>query len=218
MVGITLSPEQIRQAPSDVRRWLEQQIASALGLYGAEPTLQAPTRHLVGCNLEEARAILSQIQGILPAVAVFFELGREPVTATTQGLRALWLDDMLRHAHLQAPEQIVACLKAIDEALQRIRGEPAAALTVLDGAGRCLVADTTAQSIATLWGEVVAAHDLARTEATPVPQATRRAPEAFQSPYAITVPTLRHRRESAAPQTDGINSFVWTGEPRHAGE
>lgn len=33
MVGITLSREQIHQAPPKVRRWLEQQIADALGFY-----------------------------------------------------------------------------------------------------------------------------------------------------------------------------------------
>ncbi len=154
MVGITLSPEQIHQAPPEVRRWLEQQIASALGLHRAEPALQAPARHLIGCNVEEARAILSLIQGLLPVVSVFFELGREPVAASTQGLRALRLDEMLRHVHLQAPEQIVACLEAIDEALQRVRREPAAALTALDGSGHCLVADATARSILALWREI----------------------------------------------------------------
>lgn len=32
MVGITLSPEQIREAPPDVRRWVEQQITGAPGI------------------------------------------------------------------------------------------------------------------------------------------------------------------------------------------
>ena len=38
MVGITLSPEQIQQAPPEVRRWIEQQIASALGLSAPRPS------------------------------------------------------------------------------------------------------------------------------------------------------------------------------------
>jgi hypothetical protein len=190
MVGITLSPEQIRQAPLEVRRWLEQQIAGTLGLYRTEPAPQPPTPHLVGCNLEEARAVLSLIQGFLPVVSVFFELGREPAAVSTQGVRALWLDDMLRHAHLQAPQQIVACLQAIDEALQRVRAEPGAALTALDGGGHCLVAEATAQSIQALWREVVAAHDLVRTDAAPAFGTAPHAPEAFQSPYSISVPTV----------------------------
>jgi hypothetical protein len=32
MVGITLSPEQIRAAPPEVRRWLEHELAVSLGL------------------------------------------------------------------------------------------------------------------------------------------------------------------------------------------
>jgi len=78
MVGITLSPEQIRAAPPDVRRWLEHEISTALGfgLNAAAPA--APRQHLISCGLEEARVLLSSIAGMLPVVAVFFELGREP--------------------------------------------------------------------------------------------------------------------------------------------
>ncbi len=187
MVGITLSPEQIQQAPPEVRRWLEQQITLTLGLSRAGPGFETPTRHLVGCNLEEARAILSLIQGFLPAVSVFVELGREPAAASAQGVRALWLEDMLRHTHLQTPEQIVACLEAIDEAVQRVRAEPGAALTALDGAGHCLVAEATAQSVQTLWREVATAHDLARAQAASGTEPARRAPETFASPYSISV-------------------------------
>ena len=32
MVGITLTPEQVRTAPPDVRRWLEQELAKTFGL------------------------------------------------------------------------------------------------------------------------------------------------------------------------------------------
>jgi hypothetical protein len=187
MVGITLLPEQIQQAPPEVRRWLEQQITRTLGLSRTAPGFETPTRHLVGCNLEEARAILSLIQGFLPAVSVFVELGREPAAASVQGVRALWLHDMLRHTHLQAPGQIVACLEAIDEALQRVRAEPGAALTALDGAGHCLVAEATAQSVQALWREVVTAHDVARGEIASAPEPAQRAPQTFQSPYSISV-------------------------------
>jgi len=181
MVGITLSPDQIRQAPPEVRRW----IAGALGLYQPTPALQPPKHHLTSCTLEEARAVLSLIQGFLPVVGVFFELGREPVAVSPQGLRAIRLDDMARHAKLREPEQIMACLVAIDEALQRVRGEPTAVLTALDGAGHCLVTDATAKSILALWHEIVAAHDLGRPAAAAAVD-TQQAP-AFQAPYGMPV-------------------------------
>jgi hypothetical protein len=161
MIGITLSPEQIGQAPPEVRRWLEQQIVGVLNASRGKPAMQPPERHLVGCDLATARGILSLINDILPVMNVFFELAREPAVATAQGLRALRLDDMARHARLQGPDQVMACLRAIDEALQRVSGAPDALLTALDGAGHCLVADTTARSILALWQEIVAARDLA---------------------------------------------------------
>lgn len=192
MVGITLSPEQIRQAPPEIRRWLEQQIAGTLGLYPAAPAMQAPAHHLVGCDVAAARSILSLIQGSLPVVSVFFELGRDPVATSPQGLRALALDDIARHVHLQNAEQVAACLAVIDEALQRACNQPDAALTALDGAGHCLVADTTARSILALWREIIAAREVA-----PLPDGPDRvmapaaAPATFQSPhYAMSMPGI----------------------------
>ena len=170
MIGFTftLSPEQIRQAPPEVRRWIERQIAEALDDGRPPPSLQATGRHLVACSLDEARAILTMLQGMPPVVGVFFELGREPAAASGQGLRALRLDEMLLHSRLPGPDQLVQCLQAIDEAVQRIREDPAAALTALDDRGHCLVTDATAASILALWKEIVTAHSAAR----PVGQST----------------------------------------------
>ncbi len=199
MIGITLLPEQIRAAPPEIRRWLDAEIAAtfapgaaAVGSpraeahYGGVPGLDAEARHLVACDLEEARAILSLIQGMLPVVHVFFELGRDPVTVSAEGLRVLRLDQMMQHAHLRSLDQLAACLQAIDAAGERVRGEPGTALTVLDGAGHCLVAEETGRNVFILWQEIVATHDLARPGAGAPPAA---APP-FATPYAISVPPL----------------------------
>lgn len=193
MVGITLSPEQIQQAPPEVRRWIEQQIAGALGLSRPAPVVEAPARHLVGVDLEQARAILSLISGMLPVATVFFELAHEPVGVTQQGLHVLRLDDIQRHCRLQNADQVVACLDTIDEALRRVSDTPDVALTILDRAGRdraghCVVADETARSILTLWQEMVMAHGAVQpvTPVTVVPNGG--AAPVFQAPYAISVP------------------------------
>jgi hypothetical protein len=188
MVGITLSPEQIQQAPPEVRRWIEQQIATALGLSRPAPVVDAPARHLIGCDLEQARAILSLISRMLPVAGVFVELAHEPIGVTQQGLHVLRVDDIQRHCRLQGPEQVAACLEAIDEALRRVVGSPDVALTILDGAGHCVVADETAQSILSLWQEIVTRRDTVHP-VTPVAAVSEaRATPAFQSPYAISVP------------------------------
>jgi hypothetical protein len=188
MVGITLSPEQITHAPPEVRRWLEQQISTTLGLYRPAPALQAPQPHLVGCDLDSARSVLSLIQGSLPVVSVFFELGREPVATSPRGLRALQLDTMARHARLQSTEQVVACLQAIDAALHRISGTAEAVLTVLDGSGHCLVADVTARNILALWQEIVTTHNKPDADRPLVREVPYAAAAPFQAPYAIAMP------------------------------
>jgi len=192
MVGITLSPEQINQAPPDVRRWLEQQVATALGLYRPEPAMRPPERHLIGCTIETARAILAAIQGVLPLVSVFFELGRDPVATSPQGLRALPLEDMAHHARLHSAEQVVACLQAINEALQRVGGATDAVLTALDGEGHCLVADVTARSILALWQEIVTARNLTQPEQAP--PVSYAAPNA--TPYTISTEPFTAERHS----------------------
>jgi hypothetical protein len=110
MVGITLSPQQIHQAPPEVRRWIEQQVGDALGLSRTAPTVEAPPKHLVGCHLEQVRAILPMISGLLPVVGVFFELAHEPIAVSQQGLHVLRLDEIQRHCRLQGQSQVVACL------------------------------------------------------------------------------------------------------------
>lgn len=200
MIGVTLSPEQIRQAPPEVRRWIERQVAGALGLSATEPAFDLPERHLTRCSRDEARAILSLIHGLLPVVGVFFELGREPVAAFAQGIRALPLDEIARHVRLHSLDQVVACLRVIDEAMQQVSGQPDAALTALDAAGHCLVADATAQSILALWQEIVAARNLARPDAAPTSTVSPIASPPFRAPYSMSVPAF------AAPPEAGNGS------------
>src|SRR3954468_8646111 len=83
MAGITLTADEIKSAPPEVRRWLELEIAHTLGLQAAPAPAAAPA--LVGCNVDEARDMLGMVQGMLPVAAVFFELGREAATVAVHG-------------------------------------------------------------------------------------------------------------------------------------
>src|SRR5580698_3520679 len=76
MVGISLTAEQIRAAPPEVRHWVEQQFA---GLFApaVEEHPHAEPRRLAQITPGDAQAVLEQIEDILPVVSVFFELGRE---------------------------------------------------------------------------------------------------------------------------------------------
>ncbi|MFZ0837107.1 MAG: hypothetical protein WAM77_06625 [Xanthobacteraceae bacterium] len=158
MVGITLTPEQIRTAPPDVRRWLEQELAKTFGLRPSQseaPEAQPHHEHLVACTVDEATSILRLIQGMLPVVNVFFELGRHAANLPDEGLAAFRLADMLHHTRLQNLDQIINCLRVINEAVQQVRSDPDATLYALDRYGDCYVAAQTQQSILRLWLQVV---------------------------------------------------------------
>lgn len=185
MVGITLSPEQVRGAPPEVRRWLEQQIAESLGFSRPAAAMQPPPKHLIACDAEPLRAILQAVHSVLPVVSVFFELAREPAMASPQGLRVLRLDDMTRHCRLRSAAQVVACLDAINRALQDVLGDPEAVLTVVDGNEHVLVPDVTARGIHALWEEAVRPHATEPAQSAPIGAATN-AGQPFQ-PYAINV-------------------------------
>ena len=68
--------------------------------------------------------MLALVQGMLPAVSVFFELGREAASVAVHGLRAFRIADILRHARLQSLDQVVECLDVLTEALERVHGDP----------------------------------------------------------------------------------------------
>jgi hypothetical protein len=172
MIGITLSQEQIRTAPPDVRHWLEQQVATLFTPSGAgEPH---PVSHaLAACSLEEAHAILEQIQNLLPVVSIFFELGRESAGVVAgQGIRSLSVAEIQRHARLRSPEQVMQCIDMINQVLATLRNDPQAMICAFDQHGRCFVADATARSILALWHDIVASRGLQ----TPADTAPRGVP------------------------------------------
>lgn len=160
MVGISLTPEQIRSAPPEVRRWLEREIAISLGFPTAPEPAAVASKHLVACSAEEAGAVYAAIRGMLPVVNVFFELGREGQSLNQNGIEAHQLADMLRHTRLQSLEQIAACLQVIDDAIRQIRRDATATICAFDRRGYCLIATETQRSIANVWKQLLAGRDL----------------------------------------------------------
>ncbi|MDX8482438.1 hypothetical protein RFN28_28845 [Mesorhizobium sp. VK24D] len=157
MVGITLSPEQIRTAPPEVRQWLEHEIAQSLGLGPAAEPGPPDAPHLAACSPQEAMAIYASIRSMLPVVSVFFELGREGTSIAERGLEAFRLSDMLRNTRLPNAGQLAACLEVIDRAFRLARNDDHAVLSILDPRGYCIVAEATQQSVLAVWTQEIAA-------------------------------------------------------------
>ncbi|HVC59820.1 MAG TPA: hypothetical protein VND19_05585 [Acetobacteraceae bacterium] len=165
MVGISLTAEQIRAAPPEVRHWIEQQVAT-LFAPAAEAQPQAEPRRLAQLTPGEAQALLEQIEDILPVVSVFFELGRENASVPVQGMRAFRLPEIMRHVRLESVARVIECLDVINDALRHVRHDPEAMICAVDREGRCFVAEATSHAVLTLWQGIVASRGL-QMPATP---------------------------------------------------
>lgn len=168
MVGISLTAEQIRAAPPEVRHWIEQQVAAVFAPMAEAAEHPAPL-HLAQLAPGDAQAVLEQIEDILPVVGVFFELGRESASVVMQGMRVFRLAEMLRHTRLESVSQVAECLDVINDALRQVRHDPQAMLCAVDREGRCFVAEATSRAVLTLWQGIVAAHAL-QLPAKPEPE------------------------------------------------
>ena len=158
MIGITLTTDQIRNAPAPVRQWIEHQVMASLGLAAdaPAPAEHPQAAHLVACSTEDAAAVLAQIKGMVPAFNVFFEFARPGISFGQPPVMAFRLIDILYHTRLQDIEHVIECLEAINEALARVRGDASAKFCDFDNQGHCLIAPQTQQSVAALWQGILA--------------------------------------------------------------
>jgi hypothetical protein len=167
ITGITLSFEEIRKAPPEVRRWIEQEIAASLGPQEQPTAARQKTPQIAACSREELAAALSLIQGVFPVVNVFFELGRKGMRFAQDQLEAYRISDIQHHTRLQSSEQVVSCLELINDSLHRVRGSTDTAFYGRDG-DYCFVAAETQHNIRRLWFELIGRGELANAAAEPV--------------------------------------------------
>jgi hypothetical protein len=168
MIGITLTTDQIRNAPAPVRQWIEHQVIASLGLAADAPAAAHPqASHLIACTTEDAAAVLAQIKGLMPAFNVFFEFARPGISFGQPPVMAFRLIDILYHTRLQDVGQVVECLEAINEALARLRGDASAKFCGFDNQGHCLIAPETQRSVAALWQSILAGQMAGRDQAGP---------------------------------------------------
>jgi len=154
MTGITLSSEQIRRAPAEVRRWIEHELATSLGFQIQTTESQRQIPQLAGCSRDDLAAVLSLIQGVFPVVNVFFEFARKGISFAQDRLEAYRLSEIQHHTRLQSPAQVISCLNLINESLQRVRGSKDGSFYGADG-DYCFVATETQQNIRRLWFELL---------------------------------------------------------------
>lgn len=175
MVGLVLSPEQVRSAPPEVRAWLHALLEAE---YGGPDLRGGRNDHATLAALEpdEAAAVLQRIGSDFLTTQVFFELGRESAAAAQvpPHLHRVAIPDMLRHTQIGDVQHLAACLDAIAGAFRAVRGDPEANLVGFDQHGGCYVHATTRQSIQAVWRQ------LARQSAPVGPAAEAPPPAAVQ--------------------------------------
>jgi hypothetical protein len=152
MTGITLTAEQIRNAPAPVRQWIEQEVISSLGLTPRAPvTIPPQASHLVACSVEDVAGVLEHVRGVLPAVNVLLELGRPGISFGQPAVMTFRLMDILHHTRLHDVGEVITCLEMINQALVEVKKDPSVRFCGFDNEGHCLIAPQTQASIATLW-------------------------------------------------------------------
>jgi hypothetical protein len=160
MTSFTFSLEQLRSAPPEVRRWIENEIAATLGGLAREHAPSEPhSAELAACTPEEALRVFDLIKGNFLLSQVFFELAREtPHAGGTTPFHTLNIGDLLRHTRLSDGDRLADCFTAINQAFQSVRNDEEAALFGFDQQGRVYIHETTHQSIRWVWQQLVAAH------------------------------------------------------------
>ncbi|OPY98860.1 hypothetical protein A5906_30310 [Bradyrhizobium sacchari] len=167
MTGVTLTAEQIRNAPPPVRQWIEQEVIGALGLAPRTQAAAPPqAAHLVACSVEDMADVLEHIRGVFPAVNVLFELGRPGISLGQPPVMTFRLMDILHHTRLQDIGQVMTCLEMLNQALTEARKDPSVRFCGFDSERHCLIAPQTQVSIATLWQTMMERQQAAQARET----------------------------------------------------
>jgi hypothetical protein len=163
MTGITLTADQIRNAPAPVRQWIEQQVMASLGL-AAQVSVPTPPQaaHLVACSAQIVAAVLAKVQDVPPAANVLFEFGRPGICFGEPAVMSFRLVDIQHHASLGNVGEVMECLEVINKAFAQACGDPSARFCGFDNEGHCFIAPGTQKAVAVLWHEMIASHRQAR--------------------------------------------------------
>jgi len=144
--GLFLTPEQIREAPPEVRRWLATLSTPAA----------APVRAPVSCTEADIAALLEQLKDDELGCQLVFELGCAAVDPSSgQPLqRAIAISEVVRHTDIENGARVLDCVSRINAVLRSIRRDVNAQLCVLEE-GRLRLDPRTQQAIFKVWRGLV---------------------------------------------------------------
>lgn len=158
MTSFTFTAEQVRSAPPEVRRWMESQIAAALGGPDGTPHRPEPAEPtLAACTPEMIARLLRALGSDTPAGRVLLELGREAVACAGTRVSAVGLAELARRLRLGSADRLVEAFGEINQAFRQLDGAGEAALFGFDQAGHVYLHQATQHSILHLWDQLMGA-------------------------------------------------------------
>lgn len=160
MIGITLTADQICNAPIEVRRWIEHEVIAGLRLapQASASSAAAPVNRSAlpaACDEDDMAAIFGRLRGMPVALSVLFEFRHPGICFGNPPVRSYRLMDMLHNSKLESIDQVMVGLGAISAALADLRGDAGVRFCGFDNEGHCFLAPETQASIAKLWHDVV---------------------------------------------------------------
>lgn len=167
MIAFTISGEQLRAAPPEVRRWIEREIAATLASSSPDRRTEpaAPEIDLTACTYQEASALYEAIRRNAHVAQVFFELSRGAAVAGSPICR-LSIADMMQHTRLDLP-RLMEALGVVEHLFRQLRGDASTSLLATDGDSHIFARHETCEHIKTLWDH------FASVESSPAPPLTR---------------------------------------------
>lgn len=170
MIGITLTADQICNAPIEVRRWIEHEVIADLRLAPQTPASSPPraTQPAI-CGEDEMAAVFSRLRGMPAALSVLLEFRQPGIAFGDPPVKSFRLMDILHNSKLESIEQVMIGLDAISAALADLRGDPSVRFCDFDSEGHCFLAPETQASIAKLWHNIIVRQEaLADTRREPM--------------------------------------------------
>ena len=160
MIGITLTADQICNAPIEVRRWIEHEVIAGLRLapQASASSVAAPARRSAlpaACNEDDMAEIFGRLRGMPVALSVLFEFRHPGISFGNPPVKSYRLMDILHNSKLESIDQVIVGLGAISAALADLRGDADVRFCDFDNEGHCFLAPETQASIAKLWHDVV---------------------------------------------------------------
>ena len=149
MIGITLTAEQVKTAPPEVRRWIEGVLRKELSLEEHHPLQREGFRYAEGdlaiCGLPEVSQIFTLLRREPDACRLFLALGCDNYDRT----RGIHVPRPINIAELTARfgvgdfAALLPGFEVINNALRQIRRDASATLFLVDGEERLLVHQET---------------------------------------------------------------------------